>query len=198
MQEGRISESQKPARGRATFLTSRHLSDGLTGSSSGAARNALRLASGVRNGCDGRNHFSAKPRVSLGFGINCVGTAVAQPRFVQTDLKARTKRFAIDVLHLSRELRPDSVGWLLRGQLIRAGTGVAANYRAACRGKSRSDFIAKMTTSEEEADETSYWLELLLACQAFPTERLQPLLQEADELTAIFVSSIKTARANRR
>ena len=79
---------------------------------------------------------------------------------------------------------------------MRAGTGVGSNYRAACRSK--SDFIAKLTTAEEEVDETSYWLELLLACQAFPTERLRPLLQEANELTAIFVSSVKTARANRR
>jgi len=117
---------------------------------------------------------------------------------MRTDLKMRTKQFAVDVLHLSSELRPDSLGWLLRGQLIRAGTGVGANYRSACRGKSRSDFIAKMTTAEEEADETSYWLELLVACEALPTERLHPLLQEANELTAIFVTSIKTARANRR
>jgi len=117
---------------------------------------------------------------------------------MRTDLKVRTKQFAVDVLHLSSEVPPGSLGWLLRGQLIRAGTGVGANYRSACRGKSRSDFIAKMTTAEEEADETSYWLELLLACEALPTERLDPLLQEANELTAIFVTSIKTARANRR
>ena len=65
-------------------------------------------------------------------------------------------------------------------------------------GKSRSDFIAKLTTAEEEADEACYWLELLVACQAFPTERVRSLLQEANELTAIFVTSIKTARANRR
>ena len=106
--------------------------------------------------------------------------------------------FALDILQLSRELEPDGPAWLLRSQLIRAGTGVASNYRSACRGKSRSDFIAKLTTAEEEADEACYWLELLVACRAFPTERIQPLLQEANELTAIFVTSIKTARANRR
>ncbi len=117
---------------------------------------------------------------------------------MRSDLKERTKRFALEVLQVSLQLRPDSPGWLLRGQLVRAGTGVGSNYRAACRSKSRSDFIAKLTTAEEEVDETSYWLELLLACQAFPTERLRPLLQEANELTAIFVSSVKTARANRR
>jgi four helix bundle protein len=75
---------------------------------------------------------------------------------------------------------------------------VGSNYRAACRGKSRSDFIAKLTTAEEEADETAYWLELLVSARALPIEQVRPLLQEADELTAIFVTSIKTARANRR
>ena len=76
--------------------------------------------------------------------------------------------------------------------------GVGSNYRAACRGKSRSDFIVKLTTAEEEAAETSYWLELLVECKAFPIERVRPMLQEASELTAIFVSSVKTARQNRR
>jgi four helix bundle protein len=98
---------------------------------------------------------------------------------------------------LSAQLRADSPGWLLRPQLVRAGTGVGSNYRAACRGKSRSDFIVKLTTAEE-ADETSYWLELLVECKAFPIERVRPMLQEASELTAIFVSSVKTARQNRR
>jgi len=73
---------------------------------------------------------------------------------------------------------------------------VGSNHRAACRSKSRADFIAKLTTAEEEVDEASYWLELLVACQAFPPERVRALLQEASELTAIFVTS-KTARANR-
>jgi four helix bundle protein len=86
---------------------------------------------------------------------------------------------------------------VLRGQLARAGTGVGANYRAACRGKSRSDFITKLTTAEEEAEETAYWLELLVGAQALPVERARPLLQEAGELTAILVSSIKTAKKNR-
>jgi four helix bundle protein len=116
---------------------------------------------------------------------------------VRSDLKERTKRFALDILRLSAELRPESPGWLLRGQLARAGTGVGANYRVACRGKSRSDFITKLTTAEEEADETAYWLELLVGAHALPVERARPLLQEAGELTAILVSSIKTAKKNR-
>jgi four helix bundle protein len=116
---------------------------------------------------------------------------------MRSDLKERTKRFALDVLLLAGQLRPDSPAWSLRGQLIRACTGVGSNYRAACRAKSRADFIAKMTNAEEEADETAYWLELLTAANAVPVEQVRPLLQEAGELTAIFVSSVKTARKNR-
>ena len=116
---------------------------------------------------------------------------------MRSDLKQRTKQFALEVLRLSAQLRPESPGWLLRSQLVRAGTGVGSNYRAACRGKSLSDFISKLTTAEEEADETSYWLELLIGCEALPVERVRALLDEASELTAIFVCSIKTAKKNR-
>jgi four helix bundle protein len=116
---------------------------------------------------------------------------------MRPDLKERTKRFALDVLQLAGCLRADSLGWSLKPQLIRAGTGVGSNYRAACRSKSRADFIAKLTTAEEEADETAYWLELLAAVDAVPIERARPLLREASELTAIFVSSVKTAKKNR-
>jgi four helix bundle protein len=126
-----------------------------------------------------------------------VGTHVDGVTRMRSDLKERTKRFALDVLQLAGTVRPDSLGWPLRGQLIRACTGVGSNYRAACRAKSRSDFIAKLTTAEEEADETAYWLELLVAAQALPLEHARPLLLEAGELTAIFVSSVKTARRNR-
>src|SRR5262245_6786743 len=97
---------------------------------------------------------------------------------MRSDLKERTKRFTLDVLRLSAELRPDSPGWLLRGQLVPAGTGVGSNYRAGCRSKSRSDVIAKLTTAEEEADETSYWLELLVGCDAITIERVRPIFKK--------------------
>ena len=74
---------------------------------------------------------------------------------VKADLKNRTKHFGLDMLRLAAELRPGTCGHLLQRQLVRAGTGVGANYRASCRAKSRADFIAKMTTTEEESDEAA-------------------------------------------
>ena len=81
---------------------------------------------------------------------------------MSAELKRRTKVFAIDILTLARELETDPIGRLLRPQLVRAGTGVGSNYRASCRGKSKADFIAKLTNAEEEADESAFWLEVLL------------------------------------
>jgi four helix bundle protein len=80
---------------------------------------------------------------------------------------------------------------------VRSGTSVAANYRAACRGKSTADFIAKLGIVEEEADETLFWLELLEESDLVPATKLTAIKQEADELVAITVASIKTARRNR-
>lgn len=79
---------------------------------------------------------------------------------------------------------------------MRAGTSVGANYRAACRAKSPADFIAKMGIVEEEADESLFWMELLVEGELLPKERLTDLMAEGDELVAIFVASINTARAN--
>jgi four helix bundle protein len=84
---------------------------------------------------------------------------------------------------------------VIAGQVIRSGTSVAANYRALCRAKSRADFINKTSIVEEEADESSFWLELLIDRGLLSTRRVQPLLSEANELTAIFVASRKTAIA---
>ena len=78
--------------------------------------------------------------------------------------------------------------------MIRCGTSVAANYRASCRARSRAEFIAKLGTVEEEADETLFWLELAVDAKLVSAQRAQALLKEADELTAIFVSSLKTAK----
>ena len=110
------------------------------------------------------------------------------------ELKDRTKRFAADIVHLSRELPTTLDGRTIGGQLIRSGTSVAANYRASCRARSRPDFIAKLGTVEEEADETLFWLELAVDTKIVSLDRAQPLLKEADELTAIFVASLKTAK----
>jgi four helix bundle protein len=117
---------------------------------------------------------------------------------MRSDLKARTKRFALAVVRLAAIVTRHPAGRLLAGQLLRAGTSVGANYRAACRAKSRADFISKLGTTEEECDETSYWLEVLLETGAIPPAEAEPLLDEAGQLTAIFVASIKTARGGRR
>lgn len=104
-------------------------------------------------------------------------------------------RFALRVLEVVDALPGGTKGWAVARQLSRCGTAVAANYRAAARAKSPKDFIHKMGTVEEEADETLFWLELTSRAGLLPEERLTPLMGEANELTSIFVASIRTARA---
>ena len=111
------------------------------------------------------------------------------------NLKERTKQFALRVLKLVEAL-PDTVqGRAVGGQLIRAGTSVGANYRAACRGRSKAEFIAKLGTVEEEADESAFWLELIIEGALLKAKLVQPLLDEANELTRIMACSRITARA---
>ena len=111
------------------------------------------------------------------------------------DLKQRTKQFALDVIKFCVRLPQTQEFRILTGQLIRAGTSVGANYRAACRGKSKPDFVSKIGTVEEEADECGYWLEIMEEL-GITNDELRRLKQEASELTAIMVSSKKTARGN--
>ncbi|HWY51698.1 MAG TPA: four helix bundle protein [Chthoniobacterales bacterium] len=113
----------------------------------------------------------------------------------EAELKDRTKQFALRILDLAEALPHSRTGNVIAGQIVRSGTSVAANYRALCRAKSRPDFINKTSIVEEEADETCLWLELLIGRRLLPPRRVQPLLDEASELTAIFVSSRKTAVA---
>jgi len=113
------------------------------------------------------------------------------------DLKKRTKAFAIRILKLVDALPKTTAGRALSSQIVRSGTSIGANYRAACRAKSTADFIAKMAIVEEEADETLFWLELLEESELLPAAKLTAIKQEADELIAITVTSIKTARRNR-
>jgi four helix bundle protein len=115
----------------------------------------------------------------------------------EPDLKKRTKAFALRILKLADALPKTTAGRALVSQIVRSGTSVAANYRAACRAKSTADFIAKMGIVEEEADETLFWLELLEEFELVTTAKLTAIKQEADELIAITVASIKTARRNR-
>ena len=112
------------------------------------------------------------------------------------NLKKRTKAFALRILKLVDALPTTTAGRALASQIVRSGTSVAANYRAACRAKSTADFIAKMGVMEE-ADETLFWLELLEESKLVEAAKLTAVKQEANELIAITVASIKTARRNR-
>ncbi len=114
------------------------------------------------------------------------------------NLRHRTKQFALRIIKLVESLPQDQVGRVLGNQLLRSGTSVGANYRAACRSKSAADFISKMGTVEEEADESGYWMELLVDSEKIKAAKISGLLQEARELTAIAVSSINTARKSKR
>ena len=114
------------------------------------------------------------------------------------ELKLRTKKFALRILKLVAALPKSIEGRAIAGQLVRAGTSVAANYRSACRARSKAEFIAKLGVVLEEADETQLWLELIIEEKLVPAVRVKPLLEEANELVAIFVSSRKSASANLR
>jgi four helix bundle protein len=113
------------------------------------------------------------------------------------ELKRRTRQFALDVIRLVELLPRSRTTEVLGKQLLRSGTSVGANYRAACRAKSSADFVSKMGIVEEEADEAIYWMELLVDSGCVGADGVHALLQEADELLAITVSSIKTARITR-
>ncbi|MBW1851200.1 MAG: four helix bundle protein [Deltaproteobacteria bacterium] len=113
---------------------------------------------------------------------------------MQNDLKDRTKRFALRVIRLCEALSKGRTADVIGRQLLRCGTSVGANYRAACRAKSPADFVAKMGIVEEECDECLFWMELMIEAGLMPKDRLSDLICEADELLAITVSSIKTGR----
>jgi four helix bundle protein len=109
-------------------------------------------------------------------------------------LRDRTKAFAIRVVKLFRALPKTSEAQVIGKQLLRSGTSVGANYRAACRGRSRQEWVAKLGIVVEEADETVYWLELLVDLGIVPADRMTELMSEARELTAIFTSAQRTTR----
>ncbi|HVU34991.1 MAG TPA: four helix bundle protein [Opitutaceae bacterium] len=116
----------------------------------------------------------------------------------ETELTTRTKKFALRVLKLIDVLPNARSGRVLAGQLGRSGTSIGANYRAACRARSTADMISKLAIVEEEADESGYWLELTVEHGLMPGRKVQPLQQEAGELTAIMVASRRTLLAGIR
>jgi four helix bundle protein len=114
----------------------------------------------------------------------------------EKDLGPRTKQFAKQVIRLFVALSRDTAAQVLGKQLLRAGTSVGANYREANRGRSKAEFIAKIGDCLKETDESSYWLELLLEEGFLPPAKLQPVLDEANELVAIFVTISKRSRGD--
>ena len=114
----------------------------------------------------------------------------------EVELKQRTKQFALRVMKLVGALPENSVGRAIGNQLVRSGTAIGANYRAACRGRSKAEFVAKLGIFVEEADESGYWLELIIDGQLLANKLVEPLLQEANELTAIMTASHKSAQSS--
>lgn len=114
-----------------------------------------------------------------------------------TDLRNRTKTYALRIIKLYQTLPQSGEAQVIGKQILRSGTSVGAQYREACRAKSPADFISKMEGSLQELDETGYWLELLSESEIMPSDQFVDLQKENNELTAIFVASVKTAKKNR-
>jgi four helix bundle protein len=114
----------------------------------------------------------------------------------EQELKARTKQFGLRVMNLVVALPETSAGRAIGNQLVRSGTSVGANYRAACRSRSKAEFIAKVGTVAEEADESAFWLEMIMEGELLKNELVIALHREAEELAAIFTASGRTAKYN--
>ncbi|MFQ5962929.1 MAG: four helix bundle protein [Candidatus Scalinduaceae bacterium] len=113
------------------------------------------------------------------------------------EMKQRTRQFALRVIRLVESPPKGRIADVIGNQLLRSGTSVGANYRAACRAKSSADFVYKMGIVEEETDESLYWMELLIEAGIMESKKLESLMKEGDELLAITVASIKTARKSK-
>jgi len=113
-------------------------------------------------------------------------------------MKERTAAFALRIVRLVRSLPRDMTCQIIGRQLLKAGTSVAANYRAACRARSKPEFVAKMGIVEEEADESLFWMELLARARIVEQAKLNDIMKEANEIVSIVVSSKKTARTRNR
>ena len=112
----------------------------------------------------------------------------------EQQFKQRTKQLALRIIHLVEALPNTSTAQVIGKQVLRSGTSVGANYRAACRAKSTADILSKLAIVEEEADETLYWLELLVEAEIIPESKLRSLMSETNEIIAMVVTSIKTIR----
>ena len=113
------------------------------------------------------------------------------------DLKSRTKKFAVETIHFINALPKSKANDVISYQALKSATSVAANYRASLRGRSSTEFISKLNIVLEEADETMFWLEIIEeTSEGIDRQKLKQLHKESDELTAIFTTSLKTARKN--
>jgi len=112
----------------------------------------------------------------------------------EAQMKKRTKEFAKEIISLCRKLPNNREGRLVGDQIFRSGTSVASNYRAACRARSTAEFISKLSIVEEEADESLFWLKIIEEMRILKGGSFEPLMKETDEIIAIIVASIKTAR----
>lgn len=108
------------------------------------------------------------------------------------EMKLRTKKFSLMIIDLAERMPNTNVIRSITNQIVRSGTSVGANYRAVCRARSDKEFIAKMNIVLEEADETLFWLEIIIEKNWIDRSQLETIWKEANELTAIFVSSLKT------
>ena len=111
--------------------------------------------------------------------------------------KDRTKKLALQIIELVEELPNRRTAVVIGRQLLRSGTSVGANYRAACRGRSTADVLSRLAIVEEEADESVYWMELLVQANIIPEARVTELMRETNEIIAMTVASIKTLRGRR-
>ena len=115
----------------------------------------------------------------------------------QNEMKARTMKFALRIIRLVENLPNNKTSGVLGHQLLRSGTSVGSNYRASCRAKSKADFISKLAIVEEEADESIYWMELLIESGQIKKNLVDNLMKEAHEILSIVVASIKTIKQKR-
>jgi four helix bundle protein len=112
----------------------------------------------------------------------------------ETELKVRTKQFAVRIIKLCDNLPRSPAGRVIANQLLRSATSVGANYRAACRSRSKPDWINKLGVVLEEADESAFWIELIVDADLMSAGKTSALLKEANELTAIFTASLLTSK----
>jgi four helix bundle protein len=113
------------------------------------------------------------------------------------DLRSRTKEFALRIIRLVSALPKTTIGRTLGNQLLRSGTSVGANYREAMHGRSRAEFLAKLEIALQEMEETCYWLELIVDANLISRRRLDPLIDEANQILAILIASARTTKQNR-